>query len=210
VRYFLILFLTSYFCAGQSVAVGVLGGGRLTSDVTSSATPESRFYDVGAIVELGSFPHGLSVEVDALYHRQGFLGGAGGSIFAITQSERANSWEFPILVKYKLPLHTFALAGVAPRSITGRVTNYTSTLNQTTDQEVFSTSTSKTQWPGSLGIVAGGGVRLGIGRLLLTPQVRYTWWANMPINEFTMTEGQPLQSSRNQVDLLLGIGWKFR
>jgi hypothetical protein len=209
VRLCLILFLTS--CAGiaQSIAVGVLGGGRLTDDVTSPTTPESRFYDVGASVELG-LPHKFAVEVDAIYHRQGFLGGTSNPFGSLTESERANSWEFPILAKYKLPFKAFVEAGVAPRGIFGRVTDYGQFENIPTGGVTFSTSVSKTKWPGSLGIVSGGGIRLGVGRLRLSPEVRYTWWVNTPINEFTMTDGQPLQSSRNQVDLLLGISWKIR
>ena len=201
--------LTCCYCVAQSVTVGVIGGGRLTNDVTSPTTPESRFYDVGATVELG-LPHHLAVEVDAIYHRQGYLGGTGNTFGSITESERANSLEFPILLKYKLPLKAFVEAGVAPRAIFGTVTDSSYYLNAFASQLTSSTFSSKTKWPGSLGVVSGGGIQIGIGRLRLTPEVRYTWWTSRPINEFTMTDGQSLQSSRNQVDVLLGISWKIR
>src|SRR5580698_8530998 len=98
------------------------GGGQVTDDVASPTTPESRFYDVGASVELG-LPHNLAVEVDAIYHRQGYLGGTGGIFGSITESERANSLEFPILLKYKFPFKAFVEAGVAPRAIFGHLTD---------------------------------------------------------------------------------------
>jgi len=69
-------------------------------------------------------------------------------------------------------------------------------------------STVKTNWSPSLGIVAGGGVQFGIGRLRLAPEVRYTYWNSTPIN-LSFGDGPSYASNQQQVDVLLGISWKI-
>jgi|HubBroStandDraft_6_1064221.scaffolds.fasta_scaffold85748_1 hypothetical protein len=67
VRYLFIVFLTCCACAAQSITVG----GRLTDDVSTFPSPgldglnigsafrlESRFYDVGPMIDIG-LTHGL-------------------------------------------------------------------------------------------------------------------------------------------------------
>jgi hypothetical protein len=136
VAYLFILFLTCCACAAQSIAVGAVGGGRLTDDVStfpaaglngvnlgSAFQLESRFYDVGPMIELG-ITHGFAVEFDALYHRQGFYSTFAHDTVYYFSRERDNSWEFPLLLKYQLRIpavHPFVEAGVAPRTMSGRV-----------------------------------------------------------------------------------------
>jgi hypothetical protein len=72
-----------------------------------------------------------------------------------------------------------------------------------------STSISSEQLPDSQGLVIGGGVQVGIGRLRLSPGVRYTHWNNTPITG-TFGNGPSWQSTQNQVDILVGIEWKIR
>jgi hypothetical protein len=124
-RVFSFIFLTSFVCSGQSITLGVAGGARLTDDVTFSAIPESRRYDVGPTIEVG-FSHGLAVEIDALYHRHRYIWGTGSFAGSETELERANDWEIPLLAKYYLPVRKikpFVIAGIAPRSISGTI-NY--------------------------------------------------------------------------------------
>lgn len=105
--HFLLIFITCCACSGQSLTIGVVGGARATNDVSTFVSmPESRRYIVGPSVEL-SLPHNLSIEVDALYHRLGYRYVAPpiiGLSGIYNESERANSWEFPIVLKYKLPI----------------------------------------------------------------------------------------------------------
>jgi hypothetical protein len=61
----------------------------------------------------------------------------------------------------------------------------------------------------SHGIVVGGGVRFAIGRLHLSPELRYTRWSNSAISG-SYDDGPSWQSTQNQVDVLLGIAWRFR
>jgi len=116
-------------CLAQSLSVGAIGGIRLTDDIRSGqinastsgqisvaggTMSESRRYVVGPAVEIG-LPFRLALEFDALYRREGYrtdlrvsippsvnpFGPFGGTQF---DRARANSWEFPLLLKYKIPL----------------------------------------------------------------------------------------------------------
>ena len=210
-RYFLMLALTCCACVGQSLSIGVTGGGRPTDDVASVATPESRRYVVGPMAEL-SLPLGFAVEFDALYHRHGYrvpfnnVGSSG------IESERANSWEFPMLLKYKLPLSKvkpFVEVGLAPRSISGTISVSGVSFDIITGQQTPFSRSLKTNWSSSFGVVTGGGVQFGVGRLRLSPEVRYTHWTSTPIN-VTFSDGPSFQSTQEQVDVLIGIGWRIR
>lgn len=134
VRYLLVFFLSSCICAAQSIAIGAIGGGRLTDDVLSFLTSEaptvtgappfrleSRFYDVGPTIEIG-LAHGLSVEFDALYHRQGVFFTFAQITFFQTYRERDNLWELPLLLLRRHAVNPFLEAGIVPRTMTGGIT----------------------------------------------------------------------------------------
>jgi hypothetical protein len=183
--------LTGSFSFGQSIAVGAIGGTRITDDLAGeAATSVSGRYVVGPELDIG-LPFGLGIEVDALYRRLGYrLAG----FFGNTPPEHANSWEFPMLIKCRLPFHAikpFVETGYAPRVIYAPA-NYS----------------SNAIIPASHGFVIGGGVQFGIGRLTLVPAVRYTVWSNAPVVVY-FGNGPESQSSQNQVDILLGISWKL-
>jgi len=223
VGYLLIVFLTCCACAAQSIAIGAIGGGRLTDDVSSFRSPESnivgvepgvqlqsRFYAVGPTIEIG-LPHGFAVEFDAVYHRQGFFYSVYHDTFYYTDRERDNSWEFPLLLKYKLRfsvLNPFVEAGVVPRTITGRAV-----LTGQTDFITLgppSTSSLATNYSPSVGFIAGGGLQFNLGHLRLAPQVRYTRWATAPVGGYDDIVGGTYSSNQNQVDVLVGISWKVK
>ncbi len=192
--------LTGSVCFGQSISFGVVGGARVSDDLSGGgATSVSKRYVVGPALDIG-LPLGFGVEVDALYQREGFQGVFNSGFFG----ERANSWEFPMLLKYRLPVplvKPFAEVGYAPRVMDGSMTTYFVSPP--------STSISSEQLPDSQGLVIGGGVQVGIGRLRLSPGVRYTHWNNTPITG-TFGNGPSWQSTQNQVDILVGIEWKIR
>jgi len=209
-RLFLIL-ITSFICCGQSLSIGVKGGFRATDDIADAATSESKRYIVSPMAELG-LPFGLGVEFDALYSRQGYRSSFGNFAGSIFSRERGNSWEFPILVKYKLPVpiaRPFVEVGYAPRLINGSIESNGVTVNLLTGAQTFQRSRMNTNWDSSQGIVAGGGIQLGLGRLRLSPEVRYTHWNNAAIHVY-YTSGVAFQSTQDQVDLLVGIGWNTR
>src|SRR5580698_10624766 len=89
--------LVSSVCFGQSVYIGGIGGGMATDEYPSGfVTSVSKRYVVGPQLDIG-LPLGLGFEADALYRPEGFQ--APG----LSLSESGNSWEFPLLLKYRLP-----------------------------------------------------------------------------------------------------------
>ena len=177
--------LTCSVCSGQSVSIGGIGGGMLTNDLNDQwVSSVSMRYVIGPELNIG-LPLGFGIEADALYRHESFR-----TLFVPEQSPR-NSWEFPLLLKYRLPfplVKPFLEAGYAPRVINGSIGEYASA---------------------SHGIVIGGGVQFGIGRLHLSPVVRFTHWNNGGV-VLVIPNGPTIQSTQNQVDILVGIGWKIR
>src|SRR5579859_569671 len=124
----LLLFVFSSLCAfSQPVSFGVKGGIPLTNFVSavsngtfdwSSSTPR---YIIGPTVEL-RLPAGFGVEFDALYRRLHYNGsGFVGNAFTTTQTT-GNNWEFPLLLKYRLPsevVRPYVDAGIAWNTLTG-------------------------------------------------------------------------------------------
>jgi hypothetical protein len=103
----------------QQLAVGVKGGIRASGDIggLSYGGSESKRYIIGPMLDL-RLPWRLGVEFDALYRRFGYTSGSHyqGYASAIHRG-RANSWEFPIIIKYRLPVrsaHPFAGVGYQP------------------------------------------------------------------------------------------------
>lgn len=218
-RYLFVVFLTCCVCAAQSITVGAIGGGRVTDDVSLFPDPgvsradtgfqlESRFYDVGPAIEVG-LTHGFTVEFDALYHRQGFFSRFDHITNHYTFRERDNSWEFPLLLKYKLRtggLHPFVEAGVVPRTITGNGVQTFQTF--VTMPSPTTTSTYPASYSPTVGFVGGGGLQFNPGRLGLTPQIRYTRWGTAPVGGANVVSH--FASNQNQLDVLVGFGWKVK
>jgi hypothetical protein len=114
------------------------------------------------------------------------------------------------LVKYKLPVSNvkpFVEVGLAPRSITGTISDSGVSVNLMTGQLTPFSGSSKTNWSNSMGVVTGGGVQLSIGRV--SPEVSYTHWTSTPING-SFADGPSYSSTQEQVDVSVGIGWKIR
>src|ERR1700685_1917835 len=120
--YFLITagILASCVSFGQTISVGVIGGARVGDDLTGAGvTSVSKRYVVGPALDIG-LPLGFGIEVDALYRREGFQGYFNSGFV----EEHANSWEFPLLLKYRLPVplvKPFAEVGYAPRVMNGSI-----------------------------------------------------------------------------------------
>jgi hypothetical protein len=190
----------------QTISLGALAGGRVTDDMTGSgAIGQSRSYVLGPAVGL-DLPLGFGVEVDALYRREGYQTAFGNFAYNVFSVERANSWEFPLLGQYRLPLpfKPFVEIGYAPRLIRGTVSSIGTTYFP--QQQPTQSGASKTDWPVSQGAVVGGGVRFAIGPVRLSPTVRYTHWSNAAVSGY-YGDGPSWASSRDQVDIMVGIAW---
>jgi hypothetical protein len=194
---------------GQRFSFGMKGGTPL-SDTNRSAVTGNRFeggglwslytrrYTVGGTFEVG-VPFGLYVEVDALYKRTDttqhrFFGPSFGTVYRLA----ANSWEFPMLLRYRWNqrLRPFAAFGGTFRRIEG--------FDTSTEHIAYgfnppySVSRFRIDRP-----LTQGGIASGIGVLLLrvryfkiTPELRYTRWTSL---RFFPTQ--------NQVEILVGLGF---
>jgi hypothetical protein len=158
---FALFFLSGNVVLAQPVEVGVEGGIRTTDDLGGNISSESKRYMVGPTVDI-RLPKRFSMEVDALYQRFGFTGYyyAGDSFGTVR--ERTNSWEFPVILKYRLPIrlmHPFVGIGYAPRIVNG------SGISSGTTSIVFYYFNQRgtTNYPVTQGVVVSGGVSLGAG-----------------------------------------------
>jgi hypothetical protein len=202
------VFMGTHALSAQVLALGVKGGIRTTGDLTGDAISESKRYIVGPMFEL-RLPFGFGAEVDALYSRFGYTTTSQnlGGIF--TDRERANSWEFPILLKYRLPgliVHPYAEAGYAPRTISGSGSFSSTVLNLLNGGSTHMQGSLSTPYEVSHGVVIGAGIEAGLPKFRIAPEIRYTHWSNTPVN-ITGSQGYFVQSAQNQFDLLVGITW---
>ena len=191
---------------GQRLAVGVKGGVRGTDDFLSgSATSESKHYVVGPMVEV-LLPHRLGVEVNALYRRLGYRSSAGSVFGYFTERDRGNSWEFPMLLKYRV--RRAAVRGGRIRAA------HDQRLRRIDSVEIdyaggnprFGTRSLRFRFL-SHGAVVGAGIELGSERLRFSPEFRYTRWKDKAI-DIQGSRGFMVQSNQNQIDVLLGITWR--
>jgi hypothetical protein len=166
-------------------------------------------------LEVG-LPFGLAVEADALYRRTGFQASAANGDYDIFVHERANLWEFPVQLKYRIPVSPakpFLEVGYVRRIIGGDVdTNVTGNLPNFPGMTY---STYYSEWNDSNGVVIGGGIQFALGHLHLSPTVRYTHWTDNTVagvfgGPHSVFSGGPWRSNQDQVDVLLGVTWKLR
>ncbi|MCC6585280.1 MAG: PorT family protein [Bryobacterales bacterium] len=197
-------------CFGQQVGFGVKAGGRVSDDLASYwASSESKRYVVGPMVDV-RLALRFGVEVDALYRRVGFRTFNGGFWGSNQDNYRANSWEFPMLLKYRLPilaLKPYAVVGYAPRYISGHYRAAGESIDILTGASTPYTRSGDWKPDVSHGVVAGGGVEFGGRHVRIAPEVRYTRWFNDPIN-FYGSRGYSVSAAQNQVEVLVGIFWR--
>lgn len=129
------------------------------------------------------FPPYLSLEIDALYRPLNFADAIAqpGEAFQNGVSMTVVTWEFPILVKYTIPVRTlkaFIEVGPSFRS--------SGNLNGTA--------------PSNYGGTAGIGIQRNVWKLNVAPVLRFTHWARD--GEFF----QP-RTKRNQLELLVGFSF---
>lgn len=180
-----VLLLTSSICFGQSISIGGIGGGMLTNDLNNQWVDRvSSRYAIGPQLDIG-LPLGFGVEVDALYRHESYQ-----PSFGVSEQYERTSWEFPFLLKKTLlpfpVVKPFVEGGYAPRTM------------------------ESMGYPGvSHGLVIGGGVEFRIGRMRLSPAIRYTHWDNAPA-VLVFADGPTINLTQNQVNALVGISWKLR
>ena len=196
----------------QRLELGVKGGIRSTGNVMGTLTSESKRYIVGPQLEV-RLPLRLSVEFDALYRRVGFTGYADSCCAHSITRERANSWEFPILLKYRLPARFFVGAGYAPRMIHGTAVSSGSDLSGISQNPPMDIITyyfnqrSDTNYRMTHGVVVSGGVDLPAGHLRISPELRYVHWSSPFLSQFGGDGSFEFVSKQHELFVLLGISW---
>jgi len=144
-------------------------------------------YVIGPFVEV-RLPARFSVELDALYrsydYRQTLNSRIGASA---STSVSPGAWEFPLLARKALfggPVQPYIEGGVA--------------LSHLSVADVVELNHRN-----NYGIVLGAGVSLHVGLFRIAPELRYSGWA---FKDFDSPTGS-LQSNRNQMAVLVGIGF---
>lgn len=164
------------------------GGGRTTLNR----------YTVGPTAEFG-LPLGLTFEADLLYKHSHSAGAARFGLYPIYYAvQQANSWELPLLAKYRFlrgPISPYVVAGPSLHWVRAHIVTRTTTLGAT-GETTTSAATSQNYY--QTGLSAGGGVGVKIGRIRLSPELRYTHWSGneLDLNPFP---------SEHHADVLLGI-----
>jgi opacity protein-like surface antigen len=206
----LLLVLAAASAWPQALSVGVKAGVPLTDFFKTVTSPRFGFnadtkrYIIGPTVEL-RLPFGLAVEFDALYRRLNYEGS--GTILDVLTNNRTtgNAWEFPLLLKYRLPTRTVrpffdigaswdTLSGVkqaVTRTVSGRATTETTSnpaeLNKKT----------------ATGFVVGAGLDIHALLLHIQPEIRFTRWGS---EHFSDPAGL-LRWNRNQAEFLVGFNF---
>jgi hypothetical protein len=187
--------VTDMFSASNTTLFN--GNQNVPGSSFSSAVPR---YEFGVSGEF-HLPKHLRFEVDGIYKRGGFssaLPWAGGGL--AYRPTTFNNWEIPGLFKFNLAAGHFR-----PFFDVGASLRHISTISQTTYAAGLLANTAMTDNSivlhnrNSYGGVAGFGFTFKKGPFELSPEARYTRWAN----EAFQTNG--LRTNLDQGDVLLGI-----
>jgi len=213
------LLLLAAAAFAQPVTIGVRAGARLNSEIESGGNSESKAYLAGPMVEL-RLPHRFALEADALYSRFGYSSTARFSVVrdpfthqplnnVVTERARANSWEFPLVLKYRLAAPFYVLAGYAPRHIGGtyEVSGYAETSSA--GQAVPISGSGTASYSTNHAFVLGAGVAWRAGPVRVEPEVRYLRSKNA-LGTLSGDAAFHVLGSRNEVQILVGIGWGGR
>lgn len=206
-RLTLTVFCLAIPAMAQQLTVGVEGGLRLTGDTGEEyGVSNSKPYLIGPKIEVG-LPDHFAIEVDALYSRLGNT-----SYIPLVANESkirtiANSLEFPVLAKYRLPVahtHPFLSLGFAPRYAGGKI----HTIHYGYYPSDVTFSSLGWQAHGLAGVL-GGGIGIRLWKVRITPELRYLRW-KVPSNPSPNDDSWYLTVPRNEGQFLLGIEWPAR
>jgi hypothetical protein len=196
-RFLLAFFIIAMTASAQSpVVFGVKGGIGITDAFSPGGDPPVVFsqsatkdYIIGPTVDL-RLPLGLSLEADALYRPESLeiqsvvvTNPTTNPTLSTTpfEKQRVNTFEFPLLVKYRLPVSRIKpVLEVGPSFRAGGSNNYLT----------YDLAHS--------GFTIGGGLEYKLPVLRLSTDLRFTEWAKSS----STSEATP---NNNQVELLFGF-----
>jgi hypothetical protein len=192
-RALLLIFLVSLNAfAGGPIMIGARGGtsfsnNNLLSSVATTSLTHSYLIGPTAGIRL---PLGFSVEGDALFKRQTLSLGRLIGLSGI--GTHADSWEFPVMLKFAV-----GNAAIAPVFGAGVTVRHVNSFGDVPSFLLASTTSAN-----SVGFVAGGGVRFQAGPVSITPEVRYTLWNG---GSFAQSLLDTITGSRNEATVLVGV-----
>jgi len=211
-----ILLLLAFLCRSgftQSLSLGFRAGVPLSDAVWGwhlkywEWIPESKPYTVGPAVALRL--HGrLSIEVDALYKRIGYS--RYGTYFNGQYERiktRADSWEFPVIARYRLlssRIRPYFASGFSYHHISGA---------QSTEQAVVGGTwfvfpldrVYDLQRTSNWGAIVAVGAETRLWGMDILPEIRYTRWSSDIFRDPASPNRETVGSNRDQVEFLVGI-----
>lgn len=199
-KLFIVTTLLAHICLAESpLIVGVRAGVPL-NDVVQTVQNGTNIsssmdnYVIGPTVGV-RLPFGFSVAGDALFTRLSLSTTNSSSGARISAS--ANSWEFPVLVRYNVGhgvLAPFVGAGVSVRHLSdfGNIGPFLT--NSATNQSVGSSS--------GVGFVLAGGLQFKLGPVHLSPEIRYTHWGS---NQISNAFSNAIRTNGNEGQILVGL-----
>jgi hypothetical protein len=184
---------------GQIFSVGGSGASTIPGAAFSSHTTR---YILGGSAEFRVPFHHLRFEVDGLYKRGGFDSALPFGSSLAYRPTTFNWWEIPGLFKFNVSLGHFR-----PFFDFGASYRHISSITEMAYipgnfQPIYNDNSIAMHNRNSFGGVAGFGITFKKGPFELTPEVRYTRWANQA---FYSASG--LRTNLDQGDFLLGIGF---
>ena len=197
------LIVPALACAAGPLSFGIKGGVPFT-DAFQAATSgnlsnvtSNKLWTLGPELDV-HLPFGLGVEIDALYRRINFESTSSFPNSSIHAATTANSWSFPLLLKYKFvpgPIRPYVSAGPTFRGISN-VKQVVSFFDGTPTSPAVGSAELSSGF--DTGITFAGGVQL-LGHI--SPEIRYTRWG---WNSFRDTAGL-LKSNPDQLEFLVGL-----
>ena len=193
----LLLWLLGASSSSAQFSAGLKGGVPLTDFISFASNPtqtirsKSSGFILGPVIEL-HLPAGFGVEFDALYRNFNYKTSA-NFVDTLLSSSAGHAWEFPLLLKYKVPsliVRPYLAAGFAFDRWTGlkQVTNAIGVTNS----HVAVTNT---------GVVLGAGFEIHALVIRISPEVRFTRWGAKDLTDL----GGLIRSSQNQSEFLIGV-----
>ncbi len=178
--------------AYSQVSFGIKAGVPLNNAYTTNTIPDGTTgqsnprYTVGVTVEK-QLPANFSIEADVLYRHSSFYG-FGGPPLTPNGKVEADTFQVPLMVKYEVPL-----SKVSPFVDFGAAYRHVHSSGNGAPDLVGA------QHADSAAIVLGAGVAFKWRRVKISPEIRYTGWAQHAFDNAAVT------SNVNQADLLVGF-----
>ena len=197
------MLLASGAVFGQGFSFGLKGGVPLTDAV--DVLDRDRYFSnkapfvIGPVVELRLFA-GLSAEANLLYRRVEYSSTPQETPQTTTRTS-GQTWEIPVLAKYRMPgelFRPFFSAGLSYRRL-ARFEQRVSTGGLTGTVQVVDPPELEGRSTG--GATVGGGVELSLPLIRVSAELRYTRWGSSSIKSAVTG----LAPQLNQADFLLGI-----